>query len=136
MPILYGRPAQYLNPRYVGAAAVTNGKTVTVTVTFDPASVGAGGLTIIPAACPIPANATECAWQEIQTTDGLWYNATAAVTPDGNGLILTAGPIAQAGMLVKSTAGMFSPWPVVTIYNGAGLPSLPWMEPVDSAVAM
>jgi sialate O-acetylesterase len=135
LPLLYGRPAAYLNPAYRAAAAVTAGTTATVTVTFDPASVGAG-LTIVPNACPTAAGvpADECAWHEIQTADGVWYNATAAVTPGGSGVTLTA-TIATAGVAVNATRSSFSPWPVVTLYNSAGFPALPWWAPVDSAAA-
>ncbi len=135
LPLLYGIPAAYLNPAYRSASAVTAGTTATVTVSFDPATVGTG-LTIVPSACPVSQGvpADECAWHEIQTSDGAWTNATAAVTPDGAGLTLTA-TVASPGLLVNATRSSFSPWPVVTVYNQAGLPALPWWEAVDDAAA-
>ena len=106
----------YLNPAYKGAFAHTEGAALTVTVAFDAPSV-AGGLSISPSHCPteLGVPASECAWYAVQTVDGCvgrggengrallahvtpplppprrsaWHNATAAVSADGFGLILS-----------------------------------------------
>jgi sialate O-acetylesterase len=134
---VYGRPTPYLNPAYKAAAAVTTGTTATVTIFFDQATLGAQGLTIVPNACPVALGVPqeECAWTEIQTVDGKWYNATAAVGASGTTLTLTATLAGAGGVAVNATRSSFSPYPVVTIYTAdAGLPALPWFAPVDSAV--
>ena len=71
LELMYGQPTAYLPPTYASAAAVTTGISISVTVSFTPASVGVGGLLIVPSACLWGVNATECAWTELQTSDGV-----------------------------------------------------------------
>jgi sialate O-acetylesterase len=134
---VYGRPVPYRNPAYKAAAAVTTGTTATVTVYFDQATLGTQGLTIVPNECPTALGILQaaCSWTEIQTVDGKWYNATAAVGASGTTLTLTATLAGAGGVAVNATRSSFSQWPVVTIFTAdAHLPALPWFARVDSAV--
>jgi hypothetical protein len=46
-----------------------------------------------------------------------------AIGTGGASLILT---VANTTLAANATQGSYSPWPVVTLYNSAGLPALPW----------
>ena len=46
-----------------------------------------------------------------------------AISPDGMSLVLT---VPGTALPANATRGNFSPYPVVTLYNSAGLPALPW----------
>ena len=70
----------------------------------------------------------------LQLKNSLWYNATTAITPDGQGLILTVTS-PTAGLAANATRGMFSAWPVVTVYAG-DFPALPWNKGVTSSVVL
>jgi hypothetical protein len=132
LSLLFDTPRPYLNPMYASASASTSGSVATATVAFVPETIQ-GGLALVPSACPVDLGvpASECAWFELQTSDSAWYNATATLSEDGMGLILTA-TIAQAGLAVNATRSSFAPWPVVTLYSN-GLPALPWWAAVTAA---
>jgi hypothetical protein len=116
LDLLYGESTPYLNPRYARATAVPArgpDDTLSVVVEFDAASLSNGELTLVSASCPtsLGVPASECAWYDVQLSDGTWYNATVSVTDSGTGLVLTVA--GGAGLTVNATRGDFSRWPVV-----------------------
>ena len=46
-----------------------------------------------------------------------------AISSDKSHLVLT---VEGTTLAANATAGNFGVWPVVTVYNSAGLPALPW----------
>jgi hypothetical protein len=46
-----------------------------------------------------------------------------AIGTGGASLVLT---VTNTTLAANATQGSYSPWPVVTLYNSAGLPALPW----------
>jgi hypothetical protein len=138
--LAYGASAvAYIGPRYASssAAPAPPAGTVAVTVTFDPASLrGAPVALNTSVACPAGVTAASCEAFGVQTSDCAWHtgagNVTAAVTPDGTGITLTATlpPGSPAGLTAVGTRGLFGNWPLVQLYNGAGLPAEPWYEAV------
>jgi sialate O-acetylesterase len=120
-------------PAYAGATAVTTGSTITVTVAVTPDATY-GGLEWRPPAfdsnatlCPTARgiNETFCAWFEVQASDGAWYNATAAVGPDGASVVLTV-TTPTPNLTAVATRNGWGDWPVTNVYSGAGLPLTPW----------
>lgn len=140
----------YLNPSYEAAKAVTQSTHIKVTITFVKESLSGGTLVIQPTTCPTQVPPTECMWNEVQTVDGRWWNASASIVggDDNSALLLSVElPSTASSLRVNATRGNFSPWPVVHVYSaprstslasaaeqgGLWLPALPWYEPVDSA---
>jgi sialate O-acetylesterase len=135
--MLYGEEGvPHLSPRYASATATAAGGTVTVTVVVGPPAALAGGLVWVPPSfasnsswCPHDAdrqvNASSCGWFEIATSDGVWRNATASVSADGSAVVLSVGDL-DASLTAVATRNGYADWPVVNVYNGAGLPLVPW----------
>ena len=82
--------------------------------------------------CPTERNITVgmCDWFAIQVDDGpgSWLNASVALTSDSRSVVLsaTAGP----GRSAVATRFGWNSWPVVTIYNEAGFPLVPWKRAI------
>ena len=135
---VYGRSGvPHNSPRYASSVAPPPvGRTLTVTVRVAPEGVY-GGLAIIPPSttgahansslCPAqwgvaPAS---CDWFAIQDSTGAWLNATADIGADGASIVLTATASAD-GATANATRQGYADWPVVSVYNSAGLPLIPW----------
>lgn len=138
---LYGLGSGSQGPAYAGATAVTAGSRVTVTVSFDAAGVG-GGLQLVPAKagnwstyCPTEAavDPSNCAWFGVQTSEGVWRNATPAVV--GATLTLTVDTAPVTGLTAVATSNGAGLWPVVTLRNAAGLPAFVWLRNITGAAA-
>jgi len=134
--MLYGEDVPHLSPRYASAAAAAAGGTVTVTVAVGPPAALAGGLVWVPPSfasnsswCPHdanrPVNESSCGWFAVQTSDGAWHNASASVSADGGAVVLSVGGL-DASLTAVATSNGYADWPVVSVYNGAGLPLVPW----------
>lgn len=128
-----GLPA--LAPRYAGATQVADS---TVRVTFAAAALppAALPLQLRPPAfasnsswCPDDGaarhvGAASCGWFAVLYSDGVWRNASAAVAPSGDALLLTTA--GSAGLAARATANGYADWPVVSVYTATGLPVVPW----------
>lgn len=122
-------------PEYAAAHAVTNGASVSVTVSVSSRGLYQG-LTYVPpdpnsnsSICPTSKGValTSCDWFAVQTADGAWYNATASISGDGASVILSAQVNAtSAGLPVVATRNGYADWPVTNVYNSAGLPLATW----------
>lgn len=123
--LVYGKDVPYLNPSYTNATQQTLNNNLVVTVTFGLSTVYDGLYLAQGVVCPtgLGVPASECSWYDVQTVDGTWWNATQAISPDGMSLVLT---VPGTALPANATRGNFSPYPVVTLYNSAGLPALPW----------
>ena len=107
-----------------------------VRVAIDPATTY-GGLALVPPSpvgphsnsslCPhqFGVEDVSCDWFAIQDSAGVWVNASVAIGADGASLTLTAAPSA-AGATPNATRNGWADWPVVSVYNAAGLPLTPW----------
>lgn len=126
LALLYGQKTPYLNPAYASSTARYDGLSITVTVSFKPESLAGATLVLKPNECPPTVPPEECAWDQIQAEDGVWYNATPSISTDGTQLLLTVNT--SKAMAANATRGVFSPWPVVHLYSTNGLPALPWNE--------
>ena len=70
--------------------------------------------------------------------DGVWHNASSlGLSCGGSCLEITVSPApascggsAQeaAASCVNATRGYYAAWPVVVLYNSAGLPAVPWLQ--------
>jgi sialate O-acetylesterase len=136
LALIYGdKTIPYASPSYAGASATTNPTSgdITVTVQFLPMSQSSGLLTLTPSSCPVGIGGlplSECSWFEVQTSDGVWWNATqVALSTDSKNLILTVTGTNPNSIAIASR-GFFSPWPVVVLYSQEGFPALPWFEPM------
>jgi sialate O-acetylesterase len=97
----------------------TTTPTASVTVTFENDTIS-GGLVLHPEPqCPTNA---DCAWYEIQlgTTS---VRATAALR-DKN--VLTISVANAANAKITGVRYAWAPWPMCNLYNGAGLPAIPF----------
>lgn len=85
--------------------------------------------------CPTEraVNASYCDWFAIQVDDdaGTWHNASVALTPGADGVVLSA-VIPQTGLAAVATRNGWSDWPVVTVYSVGGLPLLTWNRPINT----
>ena len=138
-------------PTYQKAFPVL-GRGLTVRVFFEPDSVGEGGLLLVPpdaaspnSHCPPGIPRHTCHWFSIRDAGGHWHNATATIEEDGATLLLTAEEEGGGGGGTKGGARELAPtrkrrptatqngwglWPVVSLYNAAGLPAYPWRQDV------
>lgn len=130
----YGRSEQPCHsPRYGKATAITRGLTVTVTITVVSEGLAGGLVWVAPSPasnsswCPHSkmVETRSCAWFAVQTSDQAWLNASAAISSDGTAVVLTA-TAATVGLQAVATANGYGDWPVVNVYNRAGLPLVPW----------
>jgi sialate O-acetylesterase len=82
----------YVSPRYAGASGGAQGATLKATINFAPGSTAGGLQAIAGAHCPVELGvpAGECSGFAIGATDGVLYNASAAVGAGGDTLELTA----------------------------------------------
>jgi hypothetical protein len=145
-------------PTFLKAVPVL-GRGLTVRVFFEPASVGEGGLVLAPPSSAVPSSHCPpgvprhtCHWFAIQDASGEWHNATATIGEDGATLRLSAeggdeeaegaGVPPPAGGAARALAARrkkrrptatqngWGLWPVVSLYNAAGLPAYPWRRDV------
>jgi len=138
---LYGSPPLPtpggVGPTYASASLhASPSGALTAVVSFVPATLAGGGLVFVPphvslwsnsSRCPMETKiitAADCGWFSIIGEDGVAYNATAAVGADGATLELAAQ--APSGTAARGTAWGWNAWPVVSFYNAAGLPMVPW----------
>lgn len=130
---VYRQSAPHLYPMYSSSSATTLGKTITVTVRFDPATLP-GTLHLVPAACPSDVPANNCDGFDIQLGDAgkSWINATAAIGADGRSLVLTAtAPV--TGLRAIGCRYAQSSWPVISLYSSENLPAIPWTAALTTA---
>ena len=134
---LYGAASAERGPQYAGAAlASAPGGLLSADVRFDPATLGGRALVYAPPAasqwsnssrCPAELGIVrlqDCAWFYILASDARAYNAT--VTLGASGTTLHLGAQAPAGTLAVGTSYGYNAWPVVSYYNAAGWPMVPW----------
>lgn len=137
---LYGLPVAFRAPAYRDAVAVSrsNATATELAVTVSFSDVTAAGLvqrgwepdsnsSHCPTERAVPASS--CDWFAIQVNDNnfSWYNASAALTPDRQGVVLTAAA-PQPGLAVVATRFGWADWPVVTVYSAEGLPVQTWLK--------
>lgn len=133
LALAYGENIIYQGPTFQSASASVAGTSVTVTVTFTSASVSASNtLSLTPASCPISLGvpASQCAFPTIFTSAGA-INATTAISADGQHLVLS-GSAAKAGASVTGVAYGYGQWPIITVYNAAGLPIVPFNRTISA----
>jgi hypothetical protein len=133
---VYGAAVPHLSPRYA-AAAQAGDSTVRVTLS-PPAALPPEALPLQIRAPTFESNSTwcpydgasrllepqTCGWFGVLYSDGVWRNATAAVAPTGDALLLsTAG---TAGLKAVATRYAYADWPVLSVYTATGLPVMPW----------
>ena len=129
---VYGQAGvPHLSPRFASASAATNGRSVTVTVSFEPASVADGPLVIDnsakSASCPPSVPADECGFPTIVMSDGSAINATLAVA----GVTATLTGVAAAdGLTAVACSYAFDAWPVASLFSAAGFPALPFNKSI------
>ena len=71
--------------------------------------------------CPVAAS--ECAGFELQDKSGKWHAATAVVSARPREVLVRADGLKQRPVAVRYG---FNDWPVTTLFNGVGLPALPF----------
>lgn len=131
----YNQNVFYQGPTFQGATASVAGTTVTVTVSFTPQSVASNNvLSKVPASCPINLGvpASQCAFPTIFTSAGA-INATSSISSDGTKMILT-GTAVKTGVTVQSVAYGYGQWPIIEIYNAAGIPIVPFNKNVTASL--
>lgn len=111
--------------------------TLLASVSFEADTLGGLGLVHVPpfvspwsnaSRCPTETKVvrvSDCGWFSIIGSDGVAYNATATLSPDGQSLELAAK--ATAGVHAKGTAAGWGAWPVNSFYNAFGYPLEPWL---------
>jgi hypothetical protein len=134
---VYGRAdVAPLWPRSASAAAAPPGpgRALTVTVRVTGAYAGLalapptpdgphGNSSLCPAQWKVQPRS--CDWFAVQDSTGAWLNATAAIGADNQTVVLTATASAD-GATANATRNGYADWPVVSVYNSAGLPLIPW----------
>jgi len=120
---------QVETPVYFESEAITTGTTVVVKVSL------AGCLDhceLRAASCPAKVTPTHCAGFSIQTTDGVWRPATAAMV--GVSVLQLSATVPGLGYVANATSYGRADWPVITLYSGKNsLPVLPWCNSVGES---
>ena len=110
---------------------------VAATVSFDPVSLGPGRLYLnASVGCPWGVPAYDCVdsgWR-LQTADGQWRNATATLTADARGVILTSVGVAPWPQAVLAASLGWGSWPILPLARvDSGAVALPFLRPVVSS---
>jgi len=130
---------QWKCPTVSSTNSTVSGTTVTVEVRFTADSLGTGLTTTVPSyalavqanVCPTGATANECGYPTIEVNNGgtsnTVLNATATLTSDAKGILLTATAPGAGYKAAKTSYGRAS-WPRTIFFNSNGLPVLPWYQ--------
>jgi sialate O-acetylesterase len=140
-----GRGAPWLAPRFKSSSVSADGRSITVAFAAASLAPSCGGrlLLNLSVACPtaqgVPGEVCEAF--AVQDASGVWVASASdgsgagplgvALGADGTSLVLTLP--ASAAAPARASRGYFADWPVVSLRNCAGLPALPWLEPVGAA---
>jgi hypothetical protein len=81
--------------------------------------------------CPPAIGAKNCESFAILGPDCVWHNATATIGSGGTLLLKSEPPLKEC----LGSRASYANWPVVTVTNKAGVPLLPWVEPVSPSAA-
>jgi sialate O-acetylesterase len=128
--------AAHVSPRYAGASAgAAQGATLTATVSFAPGTTAGGLRAIAGAHCPtelgVPAG--RCGWFAIGASDGVLYNASAAIGGGGGDTLVLTAAAKSSGLRVLNTSFGYADYPVAQFTNSLGLPVAPWTpQPVQA----
>lgn len=135
LSVVYGVAAASAGPRFASAAR-GGGAGLSATVAF---SGGGGGLALITpqatgayansSVCPVGVGAALCAGFQIAGSDGVWRDATGALTADGARLVLSAA--APAGVTAVAVASGWSLWPISLLYGSNGVVAYPFNSTVS-----
>lgn len=127
--LVYGADTPYLGPRYASASVSVTAEVAMVEVTFT-ANTSAALTLNTSVACPTTIAASSCEAFAIQTADCIWHsNVTARLDATSTKLQLSL----PTTTLVVASRGYFANWPVVQLYNVAGLPAEPWVANITNA---
>jgi hypothetical protein len=134
-----GEGRQLLGPGYARALRLQRSGSgdcqLGVRVEFVEGSIGGGGLELrgwardsVATRCPEEEGvaALFCDWFSVQSSDGAWHNASAAVSADGQALELSVEGGCSSSLAPVATRNGWSGWPVVQLYDREGLPAHPW----------
>jgi hypothetical protein len=120
-----------LGPTYAAAQDASSGSDLVADVVFEPDTC-TGGLAFVyglnyTSWCPVELGIplSSCAWFAIQSSsgDGVWVNATATIL---NGTAIQLRASGAGPGTVAATSFGWGAYPVVTLFNGVGLPVTPW----------
>jgi len=103
---------------------VSQGPNAVVKVDFVPETLGKG-LVKKENVCDLGVALDQCRGFDVGTSDGKWTNAT--VTISGGSILVSTTLL--AGTTVTGVCYAFANYPVATLYNGDGLPALPFAFP-------
>jgi len=120
LALAYNQNVQYLGPTF-SSLSFRQGTTSVAVVSFVPSSIGTG-LKTAAASCPAAVGNANCAWFDVQSDDGQWHNATVAIVGNTVELSVTLA----AGRRATGARFGYAEWPVCTVFNGNGLPLLPF----------
>jgi len=122
--IAFNATVLYTGPLVTSVTATSNFPNAVVQLQFDPTSLG-NGLVLKQATCP---TGVTCAGFEIQSADKAWH-VVSTVAILGNAVNLQSYASANLGVLGVRYG--YADWPLITVYNSVGLPTTPFILPVN-----
>jgi len=122
--ITFGEKIAYLGPTITTARVVSQPPNVVIEVSFTPESVESGLVLRTFPDCPVSQD--ECGWYSIQLSDSRWYNATSTSLLQNNRVLQVSRPNSGTNLQVRGLRYGYASWPVCNLYNGAGLPGIPF----------
>ena len=133
----------FMPPQYVSSHAGAAAGTVLVKLAAE-GLYGSPPVVNQSVACPPAIGEINCESFALLGSDCVWRNASATIDSASGGLLITAdswqrdasanGTDALTLTVVGSRA-YYANWPVVQVSNTAGVPLLPWVEPLSPAAA-
>lgn len=125
--LAYGERVVYLGPTVDIVRVVSNGPDVTADISFTPESVESGLVLRAFPECPVSID--QCGWYSILLSDSKWYNATSSsISPTNNKVVRVTLVNVGSGLTVRGLRYGYASWPMTNIYNGAGLPGIPFQH--------
>jgi len=120
LAIAYGEVVVYQGPMAIKFDVIAADATALVRVTFDADTVS-GGLVLRPEQ-PCPDNA-QCVWHAIRLGNN-WVRASATL----RGSQLEVSAPNPSALTVTAIKYAYAAWPMCNVYNGAGLPAIPYLH--------
>jgi len=98
----------------------------TVEIKFEDNTVADGLVFTTVNTCPEGVDVSQCAWYDVQSSDGVWHNATNVYLSQDSKSLLVNIVLDSPLLSIFGVRYGYNEWPVASLYNTDGLPAPPF----------